>query len=79
MVRILDFGYPCGVLPVPQLWGGGAETQTPKLPLGKYWQLPLSGACGLRCHSPLRGSPFLTLLSLVHIGTQDKLDLPCGL
>lgn len=64
MVRILDSR---------SLWGsacswtqGGADTPTPKLPLGKCPQLPLPGACRLGCHSPLRGSLFLTLLSLVH-------------
>lgn len=57
--------HPCGALAVPGLWAG-ADMPTPKLPLGKCWQLPLPGARGLVCHGPLRGSPFLTLFSLVH-------------
>lgn len=62
MASILDSGDPCGLLPVPGLWVG-ADTPTPKLPLGKCQAA--SPSCRLGCHSPLRGSLFLALLSLV--------------
>lgn len=60
--RILDLP---GVLTIPGLWARVADTPTLKLPLGKCWQLPLPGACRLGCHSPLKGSLFLTLLGTV--------------
>lgn len=51
-----------GALTSPGLRARAADTPTLKLPLGKCWQLPLPGACRLGCHSPLKGSLFLTLL-----------------
>lgn len=51
-----------GVLTIPGLRAKAADTPTLKLPLGKCWQLPLPCACRLGCHSPLKGSLFLTLL-----------------
>ena len=69
---------PCGGLPVPGLCVG-ADTPTPKLPLGKCWQLPLSGACdwGVPAHGGgLRSSLHPAWRTT---GTLDKPDLFCGL
>lgn len=65
MARILDLA-SLGWGPACSWTLVGANTPTLKLPLGKFWQLPLPGVCGPECRSPLRGSLFLTLFSLVH-------------